>query len=169
MKKAAYSEPGSEEWHKKTIGKLLALIRNSKSGRTFVKNFETDKEHLTQTELDVLLRYAIENVSYVPLKVVLEAGANPNITLDIILEAGNNDEKDKMPLLHYCCYMDDVDMVSFLLNAGADPLLRDKKGRFAEEYTQDKNIRMLLETARVMRKENKISTASNLSDYDYDL
>ena len=161
-----------EHWHKKTLAKLLALIKNSRSGRTFFSNFENDKEILTQTDLNILLKAAFVNSNMLIFSEMLKAGAQPDQTMEEINihipGAPGNMKTIKLPILHYCCQKDHVEAVKSLLTAGADPTLKDSEGNTAMDYCTSTTCLMMLETASAIRNEQN-KNASYDDVYEYEL
>lgn len=157
-----------EYWHKKTLAKLLALIKNSRSGRTFFSNFENDKEILTQTDLNILLKAAFDNSNRLIFSEMLKAGAQPDLLMDEDgLLGETSPRKRRMPILHYCCRFNEVEAVKQLLSAGADPMQKDSEGKTAAYYCVSNECLMMLETASAIRNEqNKNAAYDNIYEYE---
>ena len=164
MRKTSKDSLTPQELHKKTIAKLIALIKNSRSGRTFFKNFAEDKETLEQSDKDILLKAAIEFDSYLIAAEMLKEGANPNIAM--MEESLPDGKKNKIPLLHYCCQYNDLEAVKILLDAGADPFSTDSIGLTAFNYAKSALCKMTLETAMALKTEASEDTYSDMFEYE---
>lgn len=139
-KPAVKLEPGTKEWLNKTVAKLNALIKNSITGNTFFKHFETDREYLGQGELDALLKTAVREDKNEILEALLKTGANPNITIDYIMlfPAKREDISARETYcLHWACLNQLTNTAQILLDHGANPELKDIEDKTALDYCTD--------------------------------
>lgn len=121
---------GGKNTNSKTLAKLIAMIRNSRSGRSFLREYEYEKEAsggFAPSELTAMAVAACYYDAPIPLKALLEDGADPDAAPQRAEEGGT--------MMHSVCRRGgSVETLTALIDAGAGLFIKDSAGRCPIDY-----------------------------------
>ncbi len=134
-----------KEWEKQLkVSRLFRAIRGGKLKELKRGLAGVDVNGVVSEKGDSLLSEAILQKNGEAVKVLLEAGANPN-----------ERRKDQKYVLHVAAGLDEAEVVEMLLGAGADPMARSRNGSYAiHEAAWTKSIHSLQKLLPCYKKDN---------------